>query len=427
MATDFNRLFFHNPPKEPDLRRRTFIDREGELALLREIIASGTPQPLIQAIHGDSRIGKSHLVFQFLLDLPEDEWNKFEVHASEGLEARIVLKDLYREVLVGLNDVRDFEMLEPEGVSSKGIWKEALAEGRWLESLVCDAIKSREEIWSAGRKDTWGGKLHVTVFELSDVSEQSETETVKVTLQPPTEHQIVELIGRFLEVLGMATGKRVIVYVDDLDLLEREIAADRKQVALLKRLLVRLAEFENVVVAATLRTRQLTHLQKGLFDALRVRKLGANLTRQVHDVHIELFNDGDKIFDDECLEALVDDADGLIGRFLRNCRNLMMWARQQGRSAGRLLTRQDLEDFVQAELQQLGGKSGYPRYMARVQQAVRDNLSEVELDLHVLETELIFFILDEPSDPALEVFPISTLAAQVIRKLQSEEAEPLNG
>jgi hypothetical protein len=63
-------LFFHNPPSDLGLLRALFVGRENELAFLQRRLP-GTMPGTIRAIHGESRVGKSHLVLQYLHSLPD--------------------------------------------------------------------------------------------------------------------------------------------------------------------------------------------------------------------------------------------------------------------------------------------------------------------------------------------------------------------
>ncbi|MCA9539383.1 MAG: hypothetical protein KC620_10880, partial [Myxococcales bacterium] len=68
MAKRIQRLFNHTPPPMGDpLAANLFVDRERELQKgVNFLLAGGDFAPLIYAIHGDSRSGKSHLARRVL-------------------------------------------------------------------------------------------------------------------------------------------------------------------------------------------------------------------------------------------------------------------------------------------------------------------------------------------------------------------------
>jgi hypothetical protein len=86
---DLLSLFHHNPPHEDALQLRLFVNRKADLEIMGARIPGSLP--CIRAIHGGSRVGKSHLALCYLQGLAERH-HVFKVIAAGGHTARMVLK-----------------------------------------------------------------------------------------------------------------------------------------------------------------------------------------------------------------------------------------------------------------------------------------------------------------------------------------------
>jgi hypothetical protein len=227
--------------------------------------------PLIRAVHGDSRVGKSHLALRFLLDLDPDQWTFFTVNAGDLIKARKALQQTYRAVLNTLKDIDVPVDLEPEGVSVEAILEEAIELGEMLDPLVSDLVSSCEYTLTEGREDSISYRILTKVFGLGRRSKVATAKSTKVTLGKPSNYQISHLAGQLMGVLGQASGKRVLLYVDDLDLLELTLSDTKEEFVELREMLSHLAIDYEVTVVASLRTARMTIRDKSLENTLQVR------------------------------------------------------------------------------------------------------------------------------------------------------------
>ncbi len=422
MPYDPVHLFHHNPPKERALRREVFVDRGPDLDALSEDIAGASSPDEVQAIHGVSRVGKSHLVLRFLGDLDSTQWKVIEVPAADSVHSRRVLQIAYEKVLRELRQIDPPQELQPEGVSSSGILAEVRNIAEKYEPLVKDTVDSMEETLTETQEDTETLNLLLKFFKGSVSRKRSEAGVIKATITRPSEERIADLLCEMFDALHLATGMRILFYVDDVDLIDVGHDSKHEEMNRMLECLEQLARCESVSVVTSLRTRHMTIREKGIIDTWFVKSMNDEELRAVFDRHVELFDNRRCTFGDDCIEILITDAAGKPGRLLRSCKKFRNWARRKGLCSRGPLVNRDLEAFLTEEIARLDQSPGYLRYMDQIRAAVQEGNTEVTLDEHVLRTELIYLILDEPPEPDPRTYNISSLAARVISsKIEAEK------
>lgn len=428
MARDLEFLFHHNPPDDPDLQRQLFQDRIEELQLLRARLLESRPASMIRAIHGESRVGKSHLVRRLLLDVDEAAWHVFDIDAAKGRRARRILEELYRLVrtaLDGVDDPAELAQDDQEGTSTGGILRDVKKAFRDIDELVTgvrDSVKIRTQ---TGSEQTAGLGLILKFFNYQDTSKASDTRVREYEIKAPDDYRLVGFILELAETLELTTGKRVLIYLDDVDLLDAGSPDESDEVTNLLRLLKPLAASPKVEVVASLRTRQLSNKDNELSEAVRVRELKPTLLRAIVQQHIDAFHDGRAIFDERCIEELLKLASGKPGNLLRNCRKMHDWAFLEGRIPGRLLNVEDLADFLREDILEMWRTPECRSYLRRIADALRGDRPDltVSLDRGVLRTNLIFTVLEEPATLDAREYFVNGVAAPRVLEVVPDEGE----
>lgn len=416
-------LFHHNPPSQRELQQRLFVNRSREMRKLNEKIRGGFDTASILVIHGDSRVGKSHLALNFLATL-DDTYHKYIIKAAGGRTARLILVDLYQDLRQRVLEVSSPVTLQPEDVESLGILQEGREIINLFDGLICGGEQSREFIYGDTFESTRTFRLLTSAFavtpELNASEKTTRTTTKKVVLAPPDEYRLVDILRELCELLTIATNKKNLIYIDDVDLLDDGPSIDQEQVIKLVRLLHRLAESNDVAIVASMRTRHLTIAQKELSEALTVRGLGDDEFQEVYRRHIASFHENRPVFDDACLTKLTEFASRRIGNFLRLCSKLFDWGDIQERTQSRLIAQSDLEDFIKDEIRDLSRNLDYSPYLLKIREAAKSDQLEVELDAKVLGTPLIFLLLEEPINPSQtqQRYGIFPLVARVIKEME---------
>ncbi len=424
---DFALLFHYNPPRPPRFlqdwpgmddqdrteaaRRRQrirdlFIDRDPQLKWMKGRFPPSQSTNQINAVHGASRVGKSHLVFRFLQEDELDDWHVIWLNAEGQFTARLVIEFLFNELHAVLQLIdRPLELVTEE-VSSAGI----LGEVKRVAATIARRISSPEgevsHTIARGREQSAGGEAAITslVKVIGSVKESSD-ESVTYALTPPSDEQIVEIIAEIIDCLRLATRKQTIVYVDDVDLLEVGTDHGREHADRLKRLLWLLADHPsgNVHVLTSVRTRNMGTGQKALVPVVEVEPFHDNSDlRSIYDLRVQRYHAGEPVFADDCVSKIIEMASGKPGNLLRICHDFHEWCFMRGHMDGSVPPGLDaLRSFVRDRIEKMRGNSvACSGYLAEIEKAVRDGDIEVSLGSGVLATDLVYLVLVEP--PTLE-------------------------
>jgi hypothetical protein len=154
-------------------------------------------------------------------------------------------------------------------------------------------------------------------------------------------------------------------------------------------------------------------------EALRVRPMKEEYMEEVSQRHIETFNEGRKIFEDECLAKQMEFADGHIGNFLRQCSKISDWGGLEGRTDdSRLLSVTDLRDFIRDEIRDVARNPDLRSYLDEIRTAALNRRQEVALDPGVLGTQLMYTLLMESLDGGTpKMYAIRPLVADVLYEI----------
>lgn len=436
-------LFFHNPPGSDRLLRQLFVGRDYELERLAERIP-GTIPGTIRAIHGDSRVGKSHLALRFLADLKP--YHLVCVPASSGKKARFILRELYSQLRKRLWEVYDrhqkqadsLQVLHPttldaltpeevqrgeEGVSSYQFLMEAIEHIEEFDALLVDGSKSLEESDSEQTEESLGIEAKPQSIGLTGGHKQTAGRTRKFLREPPSEQGLTNTIRLIAEALSRTTGQRVVIYADDVDLLDVGPDADQAEVVLLVRCLHQLAQSDDITVVTSLRTRHLQIGDKELSEAVRVEPMSEEDIREIYNRHVTSFHGGVPVMDESCLRELLAHAAGKVGVFLRLCSQFREYGlRHRPRKC---LDKQDLLDFYRGEIQKCLRVPDHRKYVDAVVQALKTS-TEVELDGEVLKTPIVHLLLVEPLEPGVpKLFDINHLANKALRAMYPSILSPI--
>lgn len=435
-------LFFHNPPSDEGLLRSLFVGREAELGILHARLP-GTMPGTIRAIHGESRVGKSHLALRFLADL--HSVHVIAVGAASGKRARLILRDLYAELRTRLYDVYDRAEADsqtlgwidpntrqpvPADRAHDGAVKAyqdlhaAIARIEQMDDLLEGLATSRETASTEGDESSAGVNVLPHGIGVSGGAKTSHSQGDKLVHIRPDEDGMSTIIAQLCQALYLTTGKRVLIYVDDVDLLDTGPGADPEQVVLLIRCLHRLSKGREVAVVASLRTRHMRDRDKEFSDVVRVRRLKDSELRQIYDRHIQHFNNGQPVMDAACLDDVIVHSGGKVGSFLRLCfqlRDYGLLHRPQ-----QVLGTADLVDFFAGEIRdELLSTPDFRPYVKAVVDALKGGSLEVELDAGVQNTPIVYMLLEESPAPMVpRRYAIAALAAKALRMLYPSEFPP---
>lgn len=400
-------LFHHNPP-EADLLHPLFINREWEIARLRDSVSSWSAST-VNIVHGESRVGKSHLALRFLYaEEVLGPYNLFVVKAASGRTARQILKDLY-------NQTRDFLLRRGDASA------ELTGRIRIYDQVSGDRA-SYEVVYPHSLQESASFQPLVAILGIS-AEPQTADQHHRVTLPAADEYRLGAILADMCDVIHATTRKRCLFYVDDVDLLDSGPAGDQTEVTVLVRRLESLADKKSIVVLASMRTRHLGSFHKELVELIRVEALEDDDVRSVYKKHVEVFNGGKDVFTDACVGELILATTGHVGNFLRWCSRFHAWgARRLWKTKqNRLLHSEDLQDYALDLVRDLSRREDLARYIDRIRAAIQARKLTVELPPEAASSDLVHFLIEEPAEARSSFFTINPFFARVLRAAVAQE------
>ena len=423
MPTDRRRrpdlLFDANPPEDEGLVVDLFWNRETELEFGLRMLRDGASFPKVLAVHGHTRAGKSHLVRRILEDVRREglPYLVFSVNANNRGTAVAVLEEAFCLLWHHIRGVT----AAPDG--EQGVLEDAIRVLGALEPLVLHEATEVEHTLTRETAERLAAtvKLVPPGFELSA---GGEVHVKDATLRRwrtgrLDARDLVQLIRYECDVVSrLAPGHKVLLFVDDLDLLDRPGTQGAQEKDDLVAHLQSLADQPPVVVVVTVRGAWFNGREKDFKDFLRVGLLGHNDLVAIYRMHVDVLNGGEAVFDDDALEWLERGADGKVGIFLSLCYRL--WQRF-GASDG-LITDDHVRKYVHDHIDELRRDPVHVGIVVEVEQAIRRGQLEVTLGQEVRETEMIFRVLTPlPARP--NAYGINPLYADALRERLSAAPE----
>jgi hypothetical protein len=229
-----------------------------------------------------------------------------------------------------------------------------------------------------------------------------------------SDRDIVRALERAADLLyTRANHRSVLLLLDDLDLVDSEGREGSTASNELLELLRPLAEHPHITVIATVRN-DYGDGRKNVFS--RLAELGAleeETLRDVYEKRLEVFYEGEAIFDRDALRLLVDSADGMVGIFLRNCNSV--WERQ-GRSPKLPLSNDAIDEYAAWQLRAWRGEPDTAAVVVAIEEALRKPMptAEIKLDGDLHRTAL-HLMLVRPVNARPGVWAINPLFLGAIR------------
>jgi AAA ATPase domain len=384
-------FFDHNPPP-PTLASQLFVNREREMkGALRRLRGEPTSD-LILAVHGPRRVGKSHFVREFLsrLSAQDGAWRIVTINASSRGEVRNVLEELYFELWLAV------QRLDPKvAAEDRRSFDELLATLERERPLVFGEFAER--VHEVGRTRSEGAAAGIEVragaatAKLGGTAEEREQETERVTVRVLSDREVVERIRALLDALKQFEPARpVLIFVDDLDLLDRRGREGAEVSATLIDRLASLADHPAALVLVTMRELGFSGRDKDFNDFVRLDYLSGDALRAVYARHIEVFNEGKIVFSEEVLTSLLEGADGRVGIFLRTCRELWSYFVPD---PGEVIDAARLREFLAARLAHFRRDETTMHIVPIVERALEDRVAQVQIPSGLEDSPLLFSML----------------------------------
>lgn len=321
-------LFHHNPPlprngDASSIQRlqMLFCNRDREMkqgrARLEELLDCG-PDASLWLIQGDSRIGKSHYARKLVLDVmmgrtgPGEYY--FFIQANSSVSARRVLESIFMqlmdELLKGGSSTDDLLRTKErvESPSATGSVSEATSEGSATELGI-----------QAGFKPVLEGAAKT-------VGTHGVSSTRAFSYGPLQDTELMRGIATALDRLASLRPKRVLLLIDDVDLIRSGVEGNRARDEILKCLrdVLDLARSQPIFLLTTRKLPKDREKEARVFMSLPL--LREVDLRAIYQRHVDHLLAGTQVFDDRTLGWLVAHAAQRVGVFLHQCRALYDFA-----------------------------------------------------------------------------------------------------
>ncbi len=410
---DLINLFNVNPPPE-ELLEDLFIDRENEMAIALDALASDTTVNEILAVHGETRTGKSHFVRVLLKKLPRREagWRTLTVMANHRGGVRPVLEDIFKHVWELLHNVRDKVASE-----HRDTYEAFVREQDRRRALLLGDVAEQSRETSSGRTESLEAKATfgpaALAGAITDRVEERTNEGTRDVARTPSDAAVVEWVRDILSELRVHESARpVLLFVDDLDLLERRKTTDSTVCADLIQRLLNIATHPHAVVIVTVRTAWFNKSDKELNNFVQLKFFDDDVLRLIYQRHIDVLFEGRAVLDDGALDLVTRESNGQVGMFLKTCRDMLQWS-----YSDLPITTEKVSRFVDAKLREFRRLPDCVPYLPAIERALRAQELTIQLkgDLH--ETPLMYTVLTPVPNQA-EQYILNPLWSRAILRAQ---------
>jgi hypothetical protein len=387
-------FFDHNPPPE-ELVDALFCNRVRELKQGLSMLDGAAACNEILAVYGPTRSGKSHYVRRLLHALRERDaasqrvtWRMISVNANNRGSVRAVLEDIFIEVwraIVGLD-----AMIADEERSNFDAYRSDLERVRAL--VLGEVVEASSEAQRGNTTTVDGGvelKASVVSARAGSKREEREQESERLVRRTPTDREVTNHIRDGLDALRQYDpARQTLIFVDDLDLLDRRGRAGAEVSALLVDQLKSVAECRACLVMVTIRELYFNGREKDFNDFVSLGFLGGEELRDVYAKHVKVFHEGGDVFAPEVLDLLVQGADGRVGIFLKTCRELWRYFID----AEAPVTRAGLAEFLAAQLKRFKDDA-IKHLIPEIERVLSGAAFQVEIKEDLQETPLLYSVL----------------------------------
>jgi len=406
MAKDHARLFMKNVPNEKDFILNTFINREKEIAIGKNYFSFEAPLNQIYAVHGFSRVGKSHIAMylaekfavQYVMEY-------FYINSNTKETAFSMLCKLLDEIWKSVKSINNNDLKDSDR-------EECLA---FLISYLSDINKN---LYSPAEKTSFktsiqksknlSPKLVAKIpyfdlgFEVGGAIEKKTTIEESKEYAEPDLKRLHRYISICLPVLNHITSKKTLLLFDDLDLLDETVAGKEERDTLTTQL-KSIAEIDDVIVMITCRNSFYTKRNKEMFDFINVTMMNKDQLKEIYSKRIAAFYDNGPVFDDTTLNSLADNFNGRVGDFLNECDMFFRWSTDKKLP----LSENDLRKYHEYVIDELRRTPETKVPFSKIEEKVRQNKFTIVLnDINETEWSLLRIVAPGYEDGNYEVLPL---------------------
>jgi len=410
-------LFANTPiPDETILIHQTFVNREQELRTAQALFRPNQLKNQIYAIHGNSRVGKSHLAIKLAQDMvAEHGIIFFYISANMRGSSIDVLEGLFELVCEYIESIS--WQLDDEKSNHLRFLELYLAQIRLLFMSSNAKIAVRHLQKEAKKiKSGFSGKIPFLNFgsEVSGESARGKDEEQTIEIGRPDVRGVRLILCFLLDQLAFIAEREILILVDDLDLLE-EASVGKKENDELINHLKPIVGLKPVAVWVTSRQQYFIERGKEMFDFIKVRMMAQTELIDIYKARVKHFNGDQQIFTQDVLEELTNGFRGVAGSFLTEC--YQFWRYHLGKPYP--LGVKQLSEYLSAEIDDLLRNPETSEIFEKIRTAVViDKKTEITIKDVKKGHGLIYRVL-LPKAYGQDTYEIIPLFAKVIKNQAS--------
>jgi len=399
MASDWLNVFHHNPPSA-ELAVALFCNRARELRTGLAKLKGCPPTDSMLAVYGPTRSGKSHFVQVLLskLETHEPGYQHVVVNANNLGSARRALIEVFRSLLKLLRARKNVPVRQQaEHLAALAAHEDLLdlATGVYAEraSEENSGASSQEErsVEAKVSGEPAPGLSFGLTARRGSRAEQRSAQSSRTTVRAPGDAGLVDMICDLLDDLArFDADRRTLLFVDDIDLLDRE---GREGASASQEFLDHLrpiAAHARAAVLVTLREAVFCERDKDFQPLVEIGFMDGDSLREIYQRHVDVYLGGQPVLADDVLDALIATADGRVGVFLRECHGLVTHNLPED---GGALTRDDLRGFYRHRIRQWRQSPETMHLVLAVERAVERGEYQVVLPEKLGDNPLRFVVL----------------------------------
>jgi len=315
----YDTVFEHRPLIKGNFITDTFVNRDQDLEIANLLFDPTNKKDMVYVIHGESRIGKSHLAIYLMKQFETShQMIYFYVNANTRGNASDILKNM-------LGQISDYvDSMTPSDHHN---------ETEFLKSYLMDinnifyGIPEKIDLKRSSEKrnklsPAFKGKFPFGDLQFGGEQDKKIQDQVSVELTKVDSDKLKNILSQCFKLLHYITNQNILLLVDDLDLLE-EIETGEKQRDILSNHLKYFSTIDHVSVFSTSRTHYFIERQKELHNFLQVSRMSTMDLKTIYEKRIHCYLKGFSIFTEDVLLRLTNGFIGYAGIFLYECYLIM--------------------------------------------------------------------------------------------------------
>lgn len=339
-------LFSPNPPNDAKYVKTLFCGRDNQVKHSIDRLKARYNYGKICAVFGQTQVGKSHFSMYLLHEIDADLSDRYfsiQVNANNERSCLGVLAGIYRALTRRFREAANKTYRHDEKKARLiNLCEERIMQfASWdrygnLSLMEVQITSEQEKRFSTIDKQYASGSLSAKIWGLvsaearlglekskTGTDQQKSVSSEKLQFNRPNEETYLILILFLSGILTLILSENddtvpiLLLYVDDLDLIEQPLGNERTIVDEMIDYLGRLAQEQYITVMASVRDYFYYYREKDFDYFQELMPIEPDELMEIYDSQIRELNDGVDLFEPGAIQELAAGSDNIPGRFKR--------------------------------------------------------------------------------------------------------------